>query len=450
MNNVKEDISTSFNNLIEIIEYFQSLRVVNDKRDFHERIINAISEFLQFVLIKNDLRNYLDRYIKSDKINLSINDADSYLYSILKLLMIIYLDEYAFNESYDCYHKIIELKLKSSELALRKEEQIDLIIALCNLSQGLFTIGKLSEAKLIFEDIKKKYFIAKQLNLGYDTYYFETENVLLGSKKKVLIVKHHRQLKNLMRLEIMSSKRIEELNKRFHSVDEEIMKFDEILKAYLHSTGFIKNVPYEKNVVLEKESKYIPEPGYNDVYYENLTSSQKYEYKIAYSNNTNLKLVWKYQYIRLNNLLRSVIFHPDYLKLNDIINECNLFRIIQFKNRGLINDCSSIIKFCNYLLAMDLKKRDELLVILRFLHNRFDTMLGLGFHSTLTPKDSMIFEKIGLLKRNFYKDEYAPSKYERFPEYCITPSSGYIAIATQPLEKLIEQVKKLGGKIISI
>lgn len=405
--------------------YYFSLRLINSKRDFYEKLLPTLKKFIVLITDEN-LRDFESSFNECKKLynNQASGLVESestftdFLSIVYKIILDIYLDNWEIEKAYEWVKKILDdidcnTINKVSPLTENSDVnklKIDLIPILTSLAEELILIENKTDAQYCLNKATEFLAISNSKGLFFENYVNDAKAIYSGSKKKRLVLTHLAQAKNLKKYGLITEKRFIEFEKKLNSQRSDEEKCETLLKEFLSTVGFLILPVDNLKENIDVSDEMVIEPGYFEFDFDKLSSEQKSEYNKAFSKETNLNLVRKYIYVRLQSFLKSVISNKEFSNIDRILIELDLLKKIKFARTSVDFDCNQIIDILNFFNTLS---KTELI-------ERLNLLQKLESQKIITP--------------NFSEDG---SSFEtNDPEFTIRPHNDYYKICTLPINKL--------------
>ncbi len=298
-----------------------------------------------------------------------IRTAKDYMYVAGLLLLNIKLDEWSLDDAHYWVTMLASDDWMTSDYARNVQVRSTLLFACSSLAGSLWAAELREQAREVYKVAEQalRVVIAGGLNLG--NVLSEADKYIKQGQKLRIVLNHHRQADNALRLGLIDKKRYKQTVERLDGKRAVADSREEALGRFLSEIGFLRDLPTDR-VAQGKivRARLVPEPGYFNDRLEDLTDDQQAEYLRAYGLGCDLSLVVKYALVRLTSLLRSMIVHAEEVGLDSIERECRFLAGISGNSTG--DAFSQVADVARFLNALDLDRRRTRLDILRQLDEK--------------------------------------------------------------------------------
>lgn len=298
-----------------------------------------------------------------------IETTSDYRYLIGKLLLEIKLDEWSLDDAHYWATTLATDEWRASSYARHPRVRSDLLIPCSTLAVRLWTAGLKDQAQDVYKFAESTLRVPDQHGRYHEGGLFEADRYIKQGQKLRVVLNHHRQADNALRLGIIDGIRHRQTIERLAGKADLEDRQREMLGRYVVEFGFLCDLPTDrvaKGKVIR--ARLVPEPGYSDDRLDRLSDDQQAEYLRAFGGNPDIVLVRKYRDVRLGSLLRTMIVHEAQADFRAIEHECLNLASFQAHHAGGWA-CEQVAKVARHLGDLVIEERREKCEILRELND---------------------------------------------------------------------------------
>lgn len=332
----------------------------------------------------------------------TIQSCSDYRHRITRLLFFAHIEDWNLDEAFQHLNSLISQQWNATRYIKALHRKIELVDVSRKFIGQLMLANLVDKAKYTYNVLLSgvEAAIKKGLVENYfDKVLHESQEFLSGNKKFKVFVNHPIQADNLLKYQIIDTKRYRNFLKKYNDEIQNLNTKDEenrkIFEDRINKTKFINNLPsdvfFMGKVVQQKT---VPQPGYFVTRISALSNDQQAEYFLAFGENSQWKFVCKYIYVRLHSLLESAIRYDSHPGFESLIDEALFISHINIGNsQRYALSVANTIQFLDSLNLDDLKERIQ---YLRHDATYFDALDGDCFEMIQWP----------LIKLKQYVDEH--------------------------------------------